>query len=391
MDYEQLEKRVEWLDKERRENLSTINKLTKRIGKLERLEKKSNQFVKEVSSDLVHLSVQITKIDEFDDALIKHKKDVKNQIDKQNKLAKNREKTVKTSFSNDFNILKFENETVKNDISKLNDLNEKFDEFDSKMIGYAKQISQINEKSVIDNDLISTATLKVTSLEDELRISNNQSNEITGEMNALRKKVDAHSSQIELAHLSQKKMEDRWAVTLADHVEKTGTQFLLFEEIQRGYHEQKAQWIKWNQKITEVAELSNTISADLLNLDEAERSLKNARAGFQGITEQIERRINEITEIQRLGDERYRQEWVTFKSDQQKRWTNQTLTQDEQHKNLQRKNDRIETELNNMISDTDKTKELVDVLVENSDKRLSVLMNHFREWLSESEKQTKKF
>ena len=39
------------------------------------------------------------------------------------------------------------------------------------------------------------------------------------------------------------------------------------------------------------------------------------------LNQKLERRINEITEIQRLADDRIRQEWVTFKADDQKRWT----------------------------------------------------------------------
>ena len=37
-------------------------------------------------------------------------------------------------------------------------------------------------------------------------------------------------------------------------------------------------------------------------------------------------------EMQRLAEDRFRQEWVTFKADDQKRWTSFTLSQDETHK-----------------------------------------------------------
>jgi hypothetical protein len=36
--------------------------------------------------------------------------------------------------------------------------------------------------------------------------------------------------------------------------------------------------------------------------------------------------------MQRLAEDRFRQEWVTFKADDQKRWTSFTLSQDETHK-----------------------------------------------------------
>jgi hypothetical protein len=50
------------------------------------------------------------------------------------------------------------------------------------------------------------------------------------------------------------------------------------------------------------------------------------------MTQKFERRINEITEMQRLSEDRFRQEWVTFKSNDQKRWTNYTLSQEEQQR-----------------------------------------------------------
>jgi hypothetical protein len=44
----------------------------------------------------------------------------------------------------------------------------------------------------------------------------------------------------------------------------------------------------------------------------------------------FDRRINELTEMHRLTEERFRQEWISFKTDDQKRWTNYLLTQEEQ-------------------------------------------------------------
>jgi oligopeptide/dipeptide ABC transporter ATP-binding protein len=50
--------------------------------------------------------------------------------------------------------------------------------------------------------------------------------------------------------------------------------------------------------------------------------------------------IGEITEIQRLSEELFRQEWVTFKADDQKRWTNYTLAQEEQLRETSRQFDK---------------------------------------------------
>jgi methyl-accepting chemotaxis protein len=65
-------------------------------------------------------------------------------------------------------------------------------------------------------------------------------------------------------------------------------------------------------------------------LEKAKAAVDKAVAGVDEVTQRFERRINEISEIQRLNDERFRQEWTGFKSDDVKRWTNYMLSQEEQ-------------------------------------------------------------
>jgi hypothetical protein len=50
---------------------------------------------------------------------------------------------------------------------------------------------------------------------------------------------------------------------------------------------------------------------------------------FQRIGDRLERRINEVAEMQRLSEERFRQEWNNWRSDDQKRWKQFTLSNDE--------------------------------------------------------------
>nr|MCU0481600.1 hypothetical protein [Anaerolineae bacterium] len=47
------------------------------------------------------------------------------------------------------------------------------------------------------------------------------------------------------------------------------------------------------------------------------------------IGERLERRISEVAETQRLSEERFRQEWNDWRSDDSKRWKQFTLSTDE--------------------------------------------------------------
>jgi chromosome segregation ATPase len=62
---------------------------------------------------------------------------------------------------------------------------------------------------------------------------------------------------------------------------------------------------------------------------EAYRQMKKIIEDFERIGERLERRINEVAEMQRLSEERFRQEWNGWNADDQKRWKQFTLTNDE--------------------------------------------------------------
>lgn len=62
---------------------------------------------------------------------------------------------------------------------------------------------------------------------------------------------------------------------------------------------------------------------------EAYRNMKQIIEDFQRIGDRLERRINEVAEMQRLSEERFRQEWNDWRSDDQKRWKQFTVSNDE--------------------------------------------------------------
>ena len=93
--------------------------------------------------------------------------------------------------------------------------------------------------------------------------------------------------------------------------------------------------------------------------DVIQRAAKRAQETYEEIVQKFERRINEISEMQRLAEDRFRQEWVTFRADDQKRWTSFTLSQDEVHKDTRTSAGKLEDRLT-MLEDRVQTQQ--DVL-----------------------------
>ncbi len=66
---------------------------------------------------------------------------------------------------------------------------------------------------------------------------------------------------------------------------------------------------------------------------ETHRAMQRIIEDFERISDRLERRINEVAEVQRLSEERFREEWNDWRGDEQKRYKQFTLANDEVWRN----------------------------------------------------------
>jgi len=69
---------------------------------------------------------------------------------------------------------------------------------------------------------------------------------------------------------------------------------------------------------------------------QAYREMKRIVDDFNRIGDRLERRIGESSEMQRLSEERFREEWNDWRDEDQKRWKQLTLSSDEVWRNHDR-------------------------------------------------------
>jgi hypothetical protein len=121
-------------------------------------------------------------------------------------------------------------------------------------------------------------------------------------------------------------------------------------------------------------------------LDATHRAVKRSQEAFEEITTRFERRVNEITEMQRLTEERFRQEWVTFKADDQKRWTNYILTQEELQRESARQFEKTAERLVNLEDSTHELHDLIAELIQDTHARLQLIRSAVIETVEEFER-----
>jgi len=118
-------------------------------------------------------------------------------------------------------------------------------------------------------------------------------------------------------------------------------------------------------------------------LDNLQRTVKRAQEDFEEITQRFERRINEITEMQRLMEDRFRQEWVGFRADDQKRWTNYALSQEEQQREVNRQYQQLTERMAPLEEMVHDIQDYVQQINEETGKRLQAILTAARQLLDQ--------
>ncbi len=90
--------------------------------------------------------------------------------------------------------------------------------------------------------------------------------------------------------------------------------------------------------------------------------------------------------MQRLGEERLRQEWVTFKAEDQKRWTGYTLSSEETIRDIRKTVDKYEERITSMDDSSQTFQDLLHQTTDATEQQLQELMNVFHQWLTAYER-----
>ncbi len=212
--------------------------------------------------------------------------------------------------------------------------------------------------------------------------------DLQGEITAIRKHIDDQRGKMELTTTTIKKIDTRLNEISMLEVERREAQEKFLENQTLLQVERERVWKDWQARFEVIERQTADIDTNLQTLDATHRAVKRSQAALDELTVKVDRRVNEMAEIQRLSEERFRQEWVTFKADDQKRWTNYTLTQEEQRGEVSRQNEKLNDRVTQLEDSLQEIQDLLRQMNEQTEKRLQSLLAVAHEWVSAYERST---
>ncbi len=386
MDTEQLQKRIQWVEEDRRKEKDSIALLENKIVSLEGGLAASVQQGKNLSSEITRLSAIITRMDQYDQALTNTRLESKQAIDELDKSLKLRidesEKIQRVQLKS------FDGNFV--DLQKQLEILPKLDKgIQARVdieIAVRRSLDELRNKIDVVRVEEEEYTRTIRLLEDGRRQDAKRIVDLQGEVNALRKRMDDQRGQNEVISTNLKKIDTRVneLITVENERRDTMTNFINKQTVTQV--ERDRTWKEWQSRFDSIEKQGMDIESQLINLDTTHREVKRTQGSLEELTQRVERRISEITEIQRLSEERFRQEWVTFKADDQKRWTNYTLTQEEQRNEATRQYDKLAEQTTHLEDELQEVKDLLQQSNEMVEKRLQAILAMAHEWVSTYER-----
>ena len=335
LDGEHLEKRVAWLDNELRNDKTAIAALQSKLETLDTENSALRLRIADLESDITRISTLMAKLEQFE-------LDIHELEGNTNRQFEDVHSTVQEkNIQSDRNQREIENlkpfvSDLRKKIDGIEDNREAIEARKEEDIRLARLIeeskAQLNEIGRFDEDYKRSLRM----LEDNQRQDVKRLTDMQGEIAAIRKRQDEIRGKQDLVGDNMRKVETRIKDLLDAESERRESQTAFTEKINIAQVEQERVLKQWADRFDKMEQITEGIDEQVTGLQEINRSVKKSQSTLDEVTQRFERRINEITEVQRLNEDRFRQEWTTFKSDDQKRWSNYILSQEEQHREMNR-------------------------------------------------------
>jgi len=359
MEQDELEKRIVWLDNERQKDKKTIAELSDAISLLrEELAKQANRF-KPLEVESRDMKKVASRAEKVDSDFAAYKSEILKQFNDVEKKLTSVETRLQKQRKNDAEAINKQLLEFQTDVKAVSEMKKTL----QLRTEEALRLNQkVDETSKIQLDLQNADTdlqRQIKALLSDMSIENKRLTDMQLETNAVRKRIEEDRNITDLNKELIRKLESRINEIQGAEVERRQNQTAFIEKQNLQQVERDNLWKEWQKTFADLEGLGNNFNAQLLDLEETHRSVKRAQQEFTEINERFNRRINEITEMNRLSEERYRQEWVAFKADDQKRWTNYTLSREEEQREDERQFSRV---LDRLVALEDLTQELNDTL-----------------------------
>ncbi|MDE2776901.1 MAG: hypothetical protein OXI77_13285 [Chloroflexota bacterium] len=336
MEINQIASMIEWLDEERRRDKALIATLEERVA---------------LQSDSVDTMQRRVNTVESDQAMIKHEvlpanreHDIIEQVRQDmEQMLENAEARRLTAEREAERRLELQRENIQRAVAELGEKADRLERQLTNISDVQTEGDRLTNAMRLLNQEVDDLTKKLEGpdrrlsfLEEQRRTDARRLAELETEMPEFKRSVD--SQQPKLALLEDLAVRNERRIQDFNNLDRERR-----DQIQQFIDQQQLMVQQRDQQLAELTKRFGVHDEELQkNIErfevwaQAYREMKRIVDDFNRIGDRLERRIGESSEMQRLSEERFREEWNDWRDEDQKRWKQLTLSSDEVWRNHDR-------------------------------------------------------
>ncbi len=333
MDINQIARMIEWLDEERRRDKQTIATLEERLAQQEETIGTLQSRLRGMESDQTMMREASLPAEKEREMLERIRQEMGQLIEHSEARRLNAEREVERRQE-------LQREGITRTIRNLEERLEQVQRSTGSITEVKSEGSRVADSMFVLQQRVDDLTKQLEEpdrrlafLEEQRRQDSRRLSEIESELPEIRKQIDGIRPKVtlieDLSIRNERKLQD---VQNSERERR--------EQIQQFIDQQNLVTQQRDQKVDSLfkrfGEHEEAMQTNLERFEtwaEAYRDMKRIISDFERIGDRLERRINEVAEMQRLSEERFRQEWNDWRDDDQRRWKQMTLANDDVWRN----------------------------------------------------------
>ncbi len=383
MDLAQAARMIEWLDEERRRDKGVIAAMEERIAQqnelIGQLERRLNGMESEQSTLRTTFMPTDRESDIYEHMRLEFQQMLESVESKRlmaERESERRAEIGRESIARMVRDLEDRAITLERAIEELPAARVERDRVSSALAAVQQRVEDLSKK-------FEEPERRLTFLEEQRRQDSRRISDIQSEIPDIQKQVDAVRPKLESLESMVLRNEKR--VLDAQTADRDRR-----EEMQQFIDQQMLLLQQRDQQVAELTRSFGSYDEDMKRYmerfetwSETYRQMKKVLEDFERIGERLGRRINEVAEMQRLSEERFRQEWNDWIADDQKRWKQFTLTNDEAWRNHDKQLEQYRQSVSNLQAILDPLKNSVDRVWQLERARAKLYRDRYQELLLE--------
>ena len=336
MEINQLASMIEWLDEERRRDKALIATLEERLAQQSDSVITMQRRVNTVESDQAMIKQEALPANKEHDIIEQVRQDMEQMLEnaEARRLTAEREAERRLQLQRE-NIqravadLSEKADRLERQLANISDLQTEGDRLTNAMRLLNQEVDDLTKK-------LEGPDRRLSFLEEQRRTDTRRLAEIESELPEYKKSVDGLQPKLSL--LEDMSVRNERRIQDFNNVDRERR-----DQIQQFIDQQQLIVQQRDQQLSDLTKRFGVHDEELQkNIErfevwaQAYREMKRIVDDFNRIGDRLERRIGEASEMQRLSEERFREEWNDWRDEDQKRWKQLTLSNDEVWRNHDR-------------------------------------------------------